>query len=114
MYIDEEMALNNMGGEKSFYIELMKYCLELEEERRNNINSSFNEEDWKDYVLHIHALRGGMLSLGIKELASVAEMQETAYKEGKIDEMIQNHEYLMQEFEEAHDSIREYLTHLSI
>lgn len=113
MYIDEKVALNNIGGEKDFYVEMLEYCLEIEETRKEKIVQSFEAKDWKNYCLHVHALRGGMLMIGIKELADLAKQQEILYQEGKIEDLIHNYTYLMKKFDEAHESVRAYLCKVS-
>lgn len=107
--IDDEMALENMGGQRDLYKELLEYCLELEQQRWDEIQDKFESRDWNEYTILVHALKGGMRSLGIEELALVAQKQEHACKEGRYDDVIANHEPLRETYVRTHRSIEEYL-----
>lgn len=109
MEIDEEAALENMGGMRDLYVELLEYSLELEEQRKAEINESFEQQDWKEYQIRVHALKGAMRSLGIEELALTAQKQEFACKEDRIEDVIKGHAHLLEEYDRAHRSIELYL-----
>lgn len=110
MDIHEEAIQENMGGQRDLFKELLEYCLELEEERRQEIQESFDKQDWEEYTIRVHALKGGMRSLGVEELAAAAQAQEYACKEGRIEDAIAGHPHLLEEYERAHRTIEQYLT----
>lgn len=110
MEIHEEAIQENMGGQRDLFKELLEYCLELEEERKAEIQESFDKQDWEEYTIRVHALKGGMRSLGVEELAAVAQAQEYACKEGRIEDAIAGHPHLLEEYERAHRTIEQYLT----
>ena len=114
MEINEEAIRENMGGQRDLFKELLEYCLELEEERKAEIQESFDKQDWEEYTIRVHALKGGMRSLGIEELAAVAQAQEYACKEGRIEDAIAGHPHLLEEYERAHRTIERYLTTFQI
>ena len=114
MHIDEQKALENMGGMRDLFKELLECCLAEEQQRKKEINESFEKQDWKDYVIRVHALKGGMRSLGVEELALVAQAQEFAGKEERIDDLIAGHVHLLEEYERGHRSIEEHLKHFQI
>ena len=110
MEIHEEAIQQNMGGQRDLFKELLEYCLELEQERKAEIQESFDKQDWQEYTIRVHALKGGMRSLGIEELAVAAQAQEYACKEGRIEDAIAGHLHLLEEYERAHRTIEQYLT----
>lgn len=109
MHINEEVALENMGQQRDLYKELLEYCLELEEQRKQEIHESFEQQDWQEYAIRVHALKGGMRSLGVEELALAAQKQELAAKEKRIDDVLEGHAHLLEEYERGHRSIEEFL-----
>ncbi|MBR1597325.1 MAG: response regulator [Lachnospiraceae bacterium] len=109
VFLDGEKALENMGGQRDLYKELLEYCLELEEKRWNDIQEMFDKKDWKEYTILVHALKGGMRSLGIEELAIAAQGQEFACKEDRIDDAIAGHGSLKELYDWTHRSIEHYL-----
>ena len=109
MRIDEKNALENMGNQRELYKELLEYCLELEEKRKQRIIESYEARDWMEYMICVHGLKGGMRSLGVEELALVAQEQEHAVKDNRIEDAITGHRQLMKEYERGHRSIEKYL-----
>ena len=109
MRIYEEVALENMGQQRDLYKELLEYCLELEEQRKQEINESFALQDWPEYAIRVHALKGGMRSLGVEELALAAQKQELAAKENRIGDVLAGHTHLLEKYEEGHRSIEAFL-----
>ncbi len=109
MKIDEEIALENMGYQRELFKELLEYCLELEAQRKEEINESFEQQDWAEYAIRVHALKGGMRSLGVEELALAAQEQEFAAKEQRIEDVLTGHIHLMSEYERGHRSIEGFL-----
>ncbi len=114
MVIDETTALENMGGQRDLFKELLEYCLELEEQRKQEINESFEMQDWEEYAIRVHALKGGMRSLGVEELALVAQEQEHAAKENRISDVIEGHNLLLEVYDFGHRSIEHYLKHFTV
>ncbi len=109
MYINEDVIDVNMGGQRDLFKELLEYCIELETDRWNEIQECFDKQDWGEYTIRVHALKGGMRSLGIEELAASAQEQEHACKDGRIEEAIAQHPHLHAEYERAHRTIEQYL-----
>ncbi len=114
MHINEEGALENMGQQRDLYKELLEYCLELEEQRKLEIIESFEQQDWQEYAIRVHALKGGMRSLGVEELALAAQQMELAAKENRIDDVLEGHAHLLEEYERGHRSIQIFLENFHI
>lgn len=107
--INAKLAIDNMGGQKDLYKELLEYCLELREKRWNDLDECFQNKDWDEYIIQVHALKGGMRSLGVEELALAAQEQEYAGKDGRIDDVIAGHGPLKEVYDRMHRNIEEYL-----
>lgn len=79
-----------------------------EGERRNKqLRQFFEEEDWKNYVITVHALKSNSKGIGANGLAELALNLEMAGKENRIDyirkhheELIEMHEKLLRAFAE--------------
>ena len=114
MDINEKQALENMGGQRDLYKELLEYCLEFEVQRKGELEEKFREQDWKEYTILVHALKGGMRSLGVEEIAQLAQAQEFACKENRMDDAIAGHAHLMEEYDRAHRSIEAYVANMEV
>ncbi len=109
MYINEKIAVENLGGQKELFRELLLYCLEIEDQRWQEIQDSLDRRDMKEYEMRIHAFKGAMLSLGIDEMARVSEVQENACKEGDTERVRQYHADVYEAYNRAHRSIETFL-----
>lgn len=114
MDINEKQALENMGGQRDLYKELLEYCLEFEGQRKGELEEKFREQDWKEYTILVHALKGGMRSLGVEEIANIAQAQEFACKENRMEDVIAGHAHLMEEYDRAHRSIEVYVADMEV
>lgn len=69
--------------------------------RRRQLQQFFKEQDWKNYVITVHALKSNSKGIGAMELAELALSLEMAGKGNDIDYILENHEKLM----EMHDQL---------
>ncbi|MCM1542893.1 MAG: ATP-binding protein [Blautia sp.] len=73
--------------------------------RRSQLQQFFGEQDWKNYVITVHALKSNSKGIGAMELSDLALSLEMAGKGNDIEYILQNHEKLM----EMHDRLLEEL-----
>lgn len=71
------------------------------DKRRRQLQQFYKEQDWKNYVIAVHALKSNSKGIGAVELAELALSLEMAGKGNDIDYILQNHEKLM----EMHDRL---------
>ncbi|MCM1039748.1 MAG: ATP-binding protein [Ruminococcus sp.] len=65
--------------------------------RRNEQLEQFvKEQDWKNYVITVHALKSNSKGIGANELAELALNLEMAGKENRIEYILDHHEELME------------------
>lgn len=102
--IDIEQALAYCGDEEGFR-EIIAIFHAEGEKRRANLSHYFKEQDWKNYVICVHALKGNVKGIGAEELSEMARKLEMAGKENRIEYILENHEAMM----ENHDRLLEAL-----
>ncbi|MCR4743874.1 MAG: DegV family EDD domain-containing protein [Lachnospiraceae bacterium] len=92
--IDGETAIKNSGSEDAFrtVLEIFYKAIDTKAEELKNF---FNEEDWKNYTIKVHALKSSSRLIGAIELGSEAEALEFAGKDEKIDFIRENHERMI-------------------
>lgn len=110
MVIQEQAAIERVGGMKDLYRELLEYALEIQEERWANIEACIADEDFATYQIQVHALKGAMLSLGLEELAAEAGKQEEACRQKRYEDVRRQHADLARQYERGHRSIACYLS----
>lgn len=109
MEVNEAYALENMGGMRDLYKELLEYSLEMQQERMKEIQDCFEKKDYAEYQIRVHALKGAMRSLGVEEMAQKAQEQEFACKEGRFQDVENGYENFVAECDRAHKSIKKHL-----
>lgn len=102
--IDLEQALAYCGDEEGFR-EIIAIFHAEGEKRRSNLSHYFKEQDWKNYVICVHALKGNAKGIGAGELSEMARELEMAGKENRIEYILEHHEAMM----ENHDRLLEAL-----
>jgi CheY-like chemotaxis protein/HPt (histidine-containing phosphotransfer) domain-containing protein len=97
--IDYERGLSLFAGDKEQYLEIIKSV--MEEGRRISIEMSeaLAAEDYKNYTIKIHALKGMTANIGADGFAKKAKALEMAGKEGNYEYIRRFHEETLDEFE---------------
>lgn len=98
--VDLEQALAYCGDEEGFR-EIIAIFHTEGKNRRKNLEHYYQEEDWKNYVICVHALKGNAKGIGAGELSEMARELEMAGKENRIDFLQEHHEAMM----ENHDRL---------
>ena len=98
--VDLEQALAYCGDEEGFR-EIIAIFHAEGKNRRKNLEHYYEEQDWKNYVICVHALKGNAKGIGAGELSEMARELEMAGKENRIDFLHEHHEAMM----ENHDRL---------
>lgn len=98
--VNIEQALAYCGDEEGFR-EIIAIFHAEGEKRRNHLSHYFEEQDWKNYVICVHALKGNAKSIGAGALSELARELEFAGKENRIEYILEHHEAMM----ENHDRL---------
>ncbi len=103
--INLEHAYAYCGDEEGFR-EIVAIFHAEGKRRRENLAHYFAQQDWKNYVICVHALKGNAKGIGADDLSAAAKELEFAGKENRIDYILQHHEAMM----EQHDALLDALT----
>ena len=83
------------GGMVSLYEEMLAMFVEQSKQKPQEISKAFEEKDWKNYVILVHALKSTSKNIGAKGLSDRAEKLEAAGKEHDEEYILKNHESMM-------------------
>lgn len=98
-YIDRKVGLKYCAHDEAIYREIvMVYCEEYEE-KRQKIEDSFSEKNWKNYVTYVHSLKSASMNVGGVMLSQMAAEMEKAGKAGDFSYVTQHHEELLQMYQ---------------
>lgn len=109
LLLDVEKGMSYIGDEES-YREILSLYVELAAEKVPLIKEKFEQKDWKDYVIEVHALKSTSLNVGAVKLSELAKELELAGKAGKLDDSWkEKNEVVIKLYEKVIDAAQKYL-----
>ncbi len=103
--IDAAAAIKNSGSKESF-LSVLKIYFESYEAKADEIKNFYENEDWENYTIRVHALKSGSRLVGALKLGDDAEALEMAGKRGDIDYIKSNSDKLLDEYKGIHDALK--------
>lgn len=113
--IDKETGMLYCGGEEGFYM-ILAECVLNYKENAALLSELFQNKDWDNYIIKIHALKSTMKSIGAMNLSDRARELEFAGKEGRFEIIEKNHDSVLAEYEnlmerlKKHERVKKMLT----
>ena len=98
-YIDTGIGLSYIGNNVVTYLSILGTYVNKGKEKFNRIGELFENEDWKNYVIEVHALKSSSLSVGAKSLSEEARKLEISGKAGDTLYIKEHHEDMMNLYE---------------
>ena len=78
--INTETGLQYSAGMVDLYKDILQTFAKLKDEKKSNLQESFNAADWKNYTVYVHALKSNAQSIGAEKLFESAKELELAGK----------------------------------
>ncbi|MCH5188378.1 MAG: response regulator, partial [Oscillospiraceae bacterium] len=88
--LDIATGLSYMGGSEEIYKDALSLYVKTGDEKLALIARLFEQEDWKNYVIEVHALKSTSLSIGAARLSELAKALEAAGKAGELNSSAAN------------------------
>lgn len=107
--LDLAVGLQYSAGSEEMYREFLKMYCSMKEDKKVNIEKSYQEEDWENYRIYVHALKSTSLSIGAQKLSEQALKLETAAKQDDVTFIRQHHEEAMELYERTVEEGWKYL-----
>jgi len=99
--ISVSKGLTYTGGSEEAYYEILEMYVRKGAEKREQINSLAAEENWKNYIIEVHALKSTSLSIGSVKLSEFAKKLELAGKSGDYEVIRNGNDDLMKLYDEV-------------
>ncbi|MBR6638037.1 MAG: response regulator, partial [Lachnospiraceae bacterium] len=103
--IDVSKGIFYCNGEENFFNVLKGYCADGDEIGKFAVQS-FEKQDWKNYTIAVHGIKGAMRSIGADVISERAALLEQAGKKGLIDYILENHEAFMKAYNGFFEKLR--------
>lgn len=95
-FIDANAGLEFAAGDEDFYRQILNTY--VTEDKRPQLNELLEKEDWPNYQIVAHALKGTSLTIGASELSAAAKALEFAVKEDNLGYIKQHHNSVMEQY----------------
>ena len=105
--IDIETGIENCGGMKDFYIEILDTY--EEEGLKDELQRNYDDKNWELYTINVHSLKGTMRLIGAIDAGELAEKLQFAGEAGDTATIDSFHNQLIEMMEESIKLIREQL-----
>ena len=94
--IDEESALKYCMGNRAFLDKMLATF--RKNEKTKPLETFFRAQDWENYRIVVHSLKGNALTIGALSLSEHAKELEFAARDDRIDEIMKKHEPFLKEY----------------
>ena len=108
-YLSVSTGMKYCGESEEIYREMLSMFCNIKEQKKKQLDDSFAEKDYTNYVVYIHALKSSSLSVGGKAVSTLAAKLEKAGKQKDFDYIRENHAEAMRLYDLTVEAATEYL-----
>jgi len=108
-YLSVSTGMKYCGESEEIYREMLSMFCNIKEQKKKQLDDSFAEKDYTNYVVYIHALKSSSLSVGGKAVSTLAAKLEKAGKQKDFDYIKENHAEAMRLYDLTVEAATEYL-----
>ena len=108
-FFNPDKGLVYTGGDLDSYLEILELFARKTEEKSKYIRKLFDEQDWKNYVIEVHALKSSSRAVGAIDLSELSKKLELAGKAGDFKVILEQNDELITLYERVRSAAEEYL-----
>ena len=109
LHLDIEAAINYCGGDESLYKDILSDFTEVFSERKAEMDGYFQEKDWHEFEVKVHATKSAAKTIGAMELSEKALSLEKAAEKQEADFIKKTYPAFMLEYQDMVFAIKEVL-----
>lgn len=106
-FLDTKSGLEFAAGDEDFYKQIVTTY--VNEDKRIPLNEFFEKEDWPNYQIAAHSLKGTSLTIGAPDISAAAKELEFAVKENRIDYIKEHHKEVMDKYGALLDKLKKVI-----
>ena len=106
-FLDTESGIRYCAQSEEVYEKVLHSY--LDSDKTEEIEQYYQDKDWKNYQVLVHALKSKSLSIGAEEPAEGARALEAAAREGRTDYIMEHHEEVMNSYRNLLNLLRREL-----
>ncbi len=108
-HVDVASGLNNYGGNKTRYLQILKFIYDDGAGHVQRIKDCLMVCNYRDYIFEVHALKGLMAGIGAMDLAEFARLQEYAARDGNFEVIRRESSFMVEQYETMLENIKNLL-----
>jgi len=106
--INPDVAIERFSGDKDIYFKILSDVTEKGRNQIERLQKCYDERNYKDYTIEVHALKSVCASIGADKLSADAFEQEKAGKSEDFDFIDDNAPKLLEDYSALLDRISDY------
>lgn len=106
LVIDKDLGLSYCLNSEDIYQEILVGFCEQVEEYLSPLDVAFNAENWEQYVIITHALKGNSLNIGASEFSKLSLKHELAGKERNIELIKEEYPLYMEALKQLFEKVK--------
>ncbi len=106
---DSALGLKYTGGNAGLYLDILKEYVDNSHEMKTLIKDYYENKDWANYVIKVHALKSISLTIGAEPLSSLAKELELSGKANNIAPIMAKTDMLLNKYDSVLQLATEYL-----
>lgn len=107
--LDVKLGMEYSTDKVEIYKEILNVFIQIKKQKQPELEMFFEQEDWKNYTIAIHALKSSSLNIGAKKLSDISAGLEKAGHNGNIDYIKKHHADMVHQYGITEEEIRKYL-----
>ncbi len=115
--IDKALGVQYCAGSEELYMQILQMYRDMYHTNFFELQKFYDEDNWNDYTINIHALKSNSLNIGAKSLSKQCLQLELAGKRIRAGEEVEssmayireNHSLAMEAYKEVVDAVSSYL-----
>ena len=97
--IDEKVGLSYFANQREDYEDILKIFYEGGQKKQIAIQDAYETGNMQAYMIQVHALKSTAMNIGAVRLSGMAKDQEAAARAFRREEVIKNHDSMMEEYQ---------------
>ena len=98
--VDTDKGLGYCQNDREFYQKLLAEYAKTPEKKLGDLKRFYEEKDWKNYAIRVHAIKSTSKMIGAAQLSETARRLEDAAKKQELEIIEKEHPVLMPMYEE--------------
>ena len=96
--IDEKVGLSYFANQREDYEDILRIFYEGGKKKQIELRDAYETGNMQAYMIQVHSLKSTALNIGAVRLSEMAKNQEVAARSSRLEEVIQNHDSMMEEY----------------